>query len=192
MQRRRSPAFRNWTAPRSPRSTRGRFADAARQYRDAACLVPKSARAFYGLGIAEAAAGNFAVARKALQTAYSILPGQSHASGDAGARQRGDEGHRAGEAVLQTAAQRFPKDAELHSGLARFLAENQLLDLALAESLRFEQTGASDAASAIALAALENTVGAYDDAIRNVAPSRNRQDSRNRSGHPPRELPAQL
>ena len=32
---------------------------------------PKSARAFYGLGIAEAAAGNFAAARKALETAYS-------------------------------------------------------------------------------------------------------------------------
>jgi tetratricopeptide (TPR) repeat protein len=72
-------------------------------------------------------------------------------------------------AVLRTAAQRFPKDGELHSGLARFLAENQLLDLALAESLRFEQTGATDAGAAVALAVLENTVGAYDDAIRNAA-----------------------
>ena len=70
--------------------------------------------------------------------------------------------------MLRLAAQRFPKDAELHSGLARFLAENQLLDLALAESLRFEQTGASDTASAVALAVLENAVGAYEDAIRNA------------------------
>jgi tetratricopeptide (TPR) repeat protein len=148
----------------------GRFADAARQYRDAACLVPKSARAFYGLGIAEAAAGNFAAARKALETAYSILPDNPMPLAmlvrvDVAMKDTGPV-----KTVLQTAAHRFPKDAELHSGLARFLAENQLLDLALAESLRFEQTGASDAASAIALAALENTVGAYDDAIRNVAP----------------------
>jgi tetratricopeptide (TPR) repeat protein len=68
--------------------------------------------------------------------------------------------------VLRTAAERFPKDVELHTGLARFLAENQLLDLAFAESLRSEQAGASDPASAIALAALENTVGANGDAIR--------------------------
>ena len=43
----------------------GRFAEAVRQYREAACLVPKSARAFYGLGIAEAAEGNFPAARQA-------------------------------------------------------------------------------------------------------------------------------
>jgi tetratricopeptide (TPR) repeat protein len=71
-------------------------------------------------------------------------------------------------AVLRTAARRFPKDAELHSGLARFLAENQLLDLALAESLRLEPARAVDAASTVALAVLENTVGAYGDAIRNA------------------------
>jgi tetratricopeptide (TPR) repeat protein len=70
--------------------------------------------------------------------------------------------------VLRTAAQRFPRDGELHSGLARFLAESQLFDLALAESLRFEQTGSGDTASAVALAVLENAVGAYGDAIRNA------------------------
>ena len=67
--------------------------------------------------------------------------------------------------TLRTAAARFPRDPELHSGLARFLAENQLLDLALAESLRAEQTGAIDNTSVVALAVLENTVGAYNDAI---------------------------
>src|SRR5260370_17571861 len=67
--------------------------------------------------------------------------------------------------TLRSAAARFPRDAELHSGLARFLAENQFLDLALAESLRAEQTGAIDNTSVVALAVLENTVGAYHDAI---------------------------
>ena len=147
----------------------GRYADAARQYREAACLAPKSARAFYGLGIAEAAAGNFAAARKALETAYSILPDNAMPLAMLVRVNVAMKDTEQVKAVLQTAAQRFPKNAELHSSLARFLAENQLLDLALAESLRFEQTGASDPASAIALAALENTVGAYEDAIRNAA-----------------------
>jgi Flp pilus assembly protein TadD len=62
----------------------GQYAAAARQYREAACLVPKSARAFYGLGVAEAAAQNFAAARTALEKAYSIVP--ANASGDAGER----------------------------------------------------------------------------------------------------------
>ena len=35
------------------------FAEAAQHYREEACLVPTSARAFYGLGVAEAAAANF-------------------------------------------------------------------------------------------------------------------------------------
>src|SRR5207245_9201459 len=71
--------------------------------------------------------------------------------------------------VLRTAAQRFPRDSELHSGLARFLAENKLLDLALAESLRVEQAGGSDAESTLALAVLEQTAGAYSDAIRHTS-----------------------
>jgi len=147
---------------------RGQFAAAAEQYRSATCLVPKSARAYYGLGIAEAAAGRFPAARKALETAYNILPQNvmplamlvrvDVAMKDIGRVKE----------VLRLAAERFPKDGELHSGLARFLAENQLLDLALAESLRFEQTGSGDQASAVALAVLENTVGAYDDAIRHA------------------------
>src|SRR5262245_35196243 len=52
----------------------GQYSAAVRQYREAACLVPKSARALYGLGVAEAATGNFTAARKALETAYEIVP----------------------------------------------------------------------------------------------------------------------
>jgi tetratricopeptide (TPR) repeat protein len=154
----------------------GQYGPAARQYREAACLVPKSARAFYGLGLAEAAANNFAAARKALETAYALLPSNMMPLAmlvRVNVAMKDIDGVKT---VLRTAAQRFPGDAELHSGLARFLAENQLLDLALAESLRFEQTGSlrseptgsRDTASAVALAVLENTVGAYGDAIRNA------------------------
>ena len=145
---------------------RGDFANAAARYREAVCVAPDSARAFYGLGIAEAASGRLAEGRKALETAFKILPANAM---PLAMLVRVDAGMKNVERVkedLRIAAERFPKDAELHSGLARFLAENQLLDLALAESLRFEQTGASDASSVVALAILENTVGAYEDAIR--------------------------
>jgi tetratricopeptide (TPR) repeat protein len=146
----------------------GQFVAAARQYREAACLAPKSARAFYGLGIAEAAAGNFAAARQALEAACAILPDSAMPLAMLVRVNAAMKDIDQVKAALRTAAQRFPKDGELHSGLARFLAENQLLDLALAESLRFEQTGAADAGAAVALAVLQNTVGAYDDAIRNA------------------------
>ncbi|HMC59694.1 MAG TPA: tetratricopeptide repeat protein, partial [Candidatus Solibacter sp.] len=146
----------------------GQYGPAARQYREAACLVPKSARAFYGLGLAEAAASNFAAARKALETAYALLPDNMMPLAMLVRVNVAMKDIDRVKTVLRTAAQRFPGEAELHSGLARFLAENQLLDLALAESLRFEQTGSSDTASVVALAVLENTVGAYGDAIRNA------------------------
>jgi tetratricopeptide (TPR) repeat protein len=146
----------------------GQYGPAARQYREAACLVPKSARAFYGMGLAEAAASNFAAARKALETAYALLPDSMLPLAMLVRVNVAMKDIDRVKTVLRTAAQRFPGDAELHAGLARFLAENQLLDLALAESLRFEQTGSSDTASAVALAVLENTVGAYGDAIRNA------------------------
>lgn len=148
---------------------RGQYAAAAEQYRHAICLAPKSARALYGLGVAEAAAGDYTAARKALEAACAMLPSSAMplamlvrvnvAMKDIGQVKE----------VLRRAAQRFPKDGELHSSLARFLAENQLLDLALAESLRFAQTGSKDTGATVALAVLENTVGAYADAIRNAA-----------------------
>jgi tetratricopeptide (TPR) repeat protein len=146
----------------------GQYGPAARQYREAACLVPKSARAFYGLGLAEAAASNFPPARKALETAYALLPDNRMPLAMLVRVNVAMKDIDQVKTVLRTAAERFPGDADLHSGLARFLAENQLLDLALAESLRFEQTGSTDTGSAVALAALENTVGAYGDAIRNA------------------------
>ncbi len=148
---------------------RGQYAAAAQHYREASCLVPTSARAFYGLGLSEAAAHNFPAARKAFERAYAILPDNVMPLAMLVRVNVALHDIEKVKEVLRMAAQRFPKDGELHSGLARFLAENQLLDLALAESLRFEQTGSIDTESTVALAALENTVGAYDDAIRNAA-----------------------
>src|SRR5262249_29800075 len=132
----------------------GQFDAAAQQYREAVCLAPQSARALYGLGVAEAAAGRFAAARKALKAADAILPDNVMPLAMLARVEVAAKDIDRLKDVLRTAARRFPGNAELHSSLARFLAEKQLLDLALAESLRSEQTGASDAPSAVALAVL--------------------------------------
>jgi tetratricopeptide (TPR) repeat protein len=155
----------------------GQYTAAAQRYREATCLVPKSARAFYGLGIAEAAARNFPAAREALETAYAILPENMMPLAMLVRVNVAMRDIEKVKEVLRTAAQRFPKHGELHSSLSRFLAENQLFDLALAESLRFAETGASDTGSTVALAVLENTVGAYDDAIQNAAAIENQPDA---------------
>ena len=147
---------------------RGRYAAAAQQYREATCLAPKSARAFYGLGVAEAAAGHFLAAREALETAYAILPANAMPVAMLVRVNVALNDVEKVKQVLRNAAQSFPRDLDLHSALARFLAENQLLDLALAESLRVEQAGGGDAGSIVALAALEQTAGAYIDAIRHA------------------------
>jgi tetratricopeptide (TPR) repeat protein len=143
----------------------GRFAESAQLYRQAACLVPKSARALFGLGGAEAAASNFPAARNAFEKASALLPENSMPLAMLVRVNVAMRDLAKLKETLRSAATRFPRDADLHSGLARFLAENQLLDLALAESLRAEQTGVIDNTSVVALAVLENTVGAYHDAI---------------------------
>jgi tetratricopeptide (TPR) repeat protein len=146
------------------------FAEAAQHYREEACLVPTSARAFYGLGVAEAAAANFARARDALRSAARLQPSNALplillVKVDFSLHDVDDM-----KANLRAVAARFPHDGQVHAALARFLAESNLLDLALAESLRARPAPDSEVDSTIELAVLENTVGAYEDAIRNVSP----------------------
>lgn len=147
---------------------RQQYAQAIQHFREIVCLAPNSAREFYGLGAAEAASGDFLAARKSLQTADRLEPTNvlpltmlvrvNVAMNDVDSLK----------AVLREAASRFPNDTELHASFARFLAGKDQLDLALAEALR-ARAGGSDAESIVGLAVLENSIGAYDDAIRNAA-----------------------
>lgn len=152
---------------------RGQIAMAVERYQQMACLVPKSSRAFYGLGIAQAASRNFLGARKSLRTAFELLPSNVMALAMLVRVEVASKNSEALKEALRTAAERFPQHAELHAGLAQFLAANQELDLALAESLRAQRAGSAEASSAVALAVLENTVGAYHDAIRTAGPVEN-------------------
>lgn len=142
-------------------------AEAVTTYKQAVCLFPNSARAYYGLGVAEAAAGRFPEAREALRTADRLQPTTAmplvmqvranYSLGDLESLKSN----------LRELALRFPKDSETHAAVARFLAEHSLFVLALAEALRSEPS-AHDWNAKVQLSILENTVGAYGDAIRNA------------------------
>jgi tetratricopeptide (TPR) repeat protein len=142
-------------------------AEAAAMYKQAVCLFPNSARAYYGLGIAEAALGHFADARDSLRTADHLQPTtamplvmQVHVNYSLGDLE-------SLKSNLRELASRFPTDSETHTALARFLAEHSLFVLALAEALR-SGPSADDWNAKIQLSILENTVGAYADAVRNA------------------------
>lgn len=144
------------------------FAEAAAVYKRAVCLFPDSARGWYGLARAQAASNDFLNARESFQTSDRLLPGSpmplvmqvrmNFALHDMDALK----------ANLRNLALRFPGDAQTHQTLSRFLAEQDLLVLALAEALRAEQASPGDPAAKLQFAALANTAGAYDDAIRSA------------------------
>jgi tetratricopeptide (TPR) repeat protein len=69
-------------------------------------------------------------------------------------------------ASLRELAARFPRDGKLHAGLTQDLVQANRFDLALAEGLRFEQSGSQDARATLNLAVLENQAGALGDAVR--------------------------
>lgn len=148
---------------------RRQFPEAIRAYREQSCLAPESSGVFYALGAAEAASGDFLNARKSFSKAGQLEPSNSlplamlvkvnFSMGDMDSLK----------AALRDGGARFPKDANFHASVARFLIEKKQYDLALAEALRARQANAADAESLMELAVLENTVGAYEDAIRNAA-----------------------
>lgn len=147
----------------------GHYPEAIRAYREQSCLAPDSSGVFYALGTAEAASGDFLNARKSFTAADRLEPANSLplamlvrvnlSIGDIDSVK----------AVLWDAAGRFPRDGNFHGAMARFLIQNKQYDLALAESLRAREAGSSDDSARMELAVLENTAGAYDDAIRNAS-----------------------
>ena len=70
---------------------------------------------------------------------------------------------------LWAAARRFPRDGRLHAEMAQDLLHQKQYDLALAEALRAEETGAAGARVGLNLAVLESQVGAFGDAARVAA-----------------------
>ncbi|MBZ5590840.1 MAG: tetratricopeptide repeat protein [Acidobacteriia bacterium] len=161
---------------------RGEFAKAAENFQQGACVAPEDLRSYYelfGTAIGAAAAGKFDQARHVLQKADALRPDYplplamlvkvNLTSRDAD--QVKDS--------LRTAAQRFPLDGRLHAEFVKDLLHQQLPDLALAEALRFEQSGDRDPEATITLAVLENNVGAFGDAVRHALAIEERSELHN-------------
>lgn len=135
-------------------------------YEEDVCLFPNSARAYYGLGMAQAAARQFNAARESLRAADRLdpktpMPLLTQVRVNYSLRDMDSL-----KANLRDLAARFPADAAAHTDVARFLAEHELFVLALAEALRCGRN-LQDSNAIVQLAVLENTVGAYADAVRN-------------------------
>ena len=148
----------------------GELAKAAEDFRLGACVATENLRSYYelyGIAVGAAAKGDFATARQALHQADQQRPDYPLplAMIVKLALSAGQMDHL--RESLRTAAERFPADGKLHAEFAKDLLHQDMPDLALAEALRFEQSGSKDAEATITLGALENNVGAFDDAARN-------------------------
>ena len=144
-----------------------RYSEAVQLYQEAVCLVPDSPRGLYGLGMAQAAAGNFLGARDSFQASDRLQPTAPSPLIMQARVNFSLHDMDALKSNLRDIALRFPNDAEAHETLARFLAEQNLFVLALGEALRSTQVRDGSPASRLQLAVLENTAGAYEDSIRN-------------------------
>jgi predicted Zn-dependent protease len=149
----------------------GEFVQAARDFRAASCLATEDLRSYYdlyALATAALAAGDFSKARDVLEQADRMRPDYALAlamlvkvhslAGDIDRLKM----------ALADAAKRFPRQGRLHADFAQDLTRQKQYDLALAESLRVEQSGIADADASIARAALENEAGAFLDAIQDA------------------------
>ncbi len=148
------------------------FAEASEDFRLATCIAPESVRAYYelyGSATSAVAAGEFVRARQFLQEADRLRPDYplplamlvkvSLTAGDIANLK----------ISLWAAARRFPRDGRLHAEMAQDLLHEKQYDLALAEALRAEESGAAGARVGLNLAVLESQVGAFGDAARVAA-----------------------
>ena len=145
------------------------FSAASKDFHQAACVAPENIRSYYELyeiAAGAVAAGDFARAREVLEEADRLRP--DYALPVAMLVKvyliSGDTAHL--KASLLAAARRFPHDGRLHADLTQDLLHEKQYDLALAEALRAEESGAAGARGDINLAVLENQVGAFGDAAR--------------------------
>jgi len=150
---------------------RGEFAQAAEDFRQGACVAPENLRAYYqlfGVAVGASAAGNFDQARQALEEADAQRPNYPLPLAMLVKVNLTSRDMDRVKESLRAAAERFPLDARLHAEFVKDLLHQQLPELALAEALRFEQSGEQDPEATITLAVIENNAGAFGDAIRHA------------------------
>ena len=157
----------------------GEFAKAADQLRAGLCFAPGNFRAYQALGLAEAATGRFERAEQALEQASRLAPRDFTVKLARAQVQVSLGNFDAARRILLEAAALEPGEAGAamtHAQLARQLLQQKQYDLALAEFLRFRQAGGIDPEALLLLARLENTLGAYHDAVRDASTLEKRRD----------------
>ena len=147
----------------------GEYAQSAEDFRQGACFAPDDLRMYYtlfGTAIGALAARDLASAIDFLKQADRLRPDYplplamlvkiSLQSPDPDQVKE----------FLRLAAERFPRAGKLHAEFVKDLLHQNRPDLALAEALRFEQSGVPDIESTVTLAVVENNAGAFADAAR--------------------------
>jgi tetratricopeptide (TPR) repeat protein len=155
---------------------RGNYSGAADRFRQVLCFVPQNSFIYYGLGLAEAAANHFDLARAALDHANRLSPGATNIL--LALAQVNTSAGNIEEAVrvlaererLGAATSSEQQDAmQLRAQLAQALLSQGRSELALAQLLRLKQMGMHDAATMLALSTLENNLGAWGDAVKDCS-----------------------
>jgi tetratricopeptide (TPR) repeat protein len=152
------------------------FARAAENLRRAICFDSTSARAYHELGLAEAAAGHFPDAEQALALAQSRAPSDFGILLTRAQVELSLKKPDAARPILAEARRYQPKDspaaaqslARIYSLLGRAYLEHRQPDLAIAALLRAAHTDTPESETLLFLATLENSEGAYADAIHNA------------------------
>jgi tetratricopeptide (TPR) repeat protein len=152
---------------------RGNYSGAADRFRQALCFAPQNGSIYYGLGLAEAAANHFDLARAALDHAIRLSPGATNIL-LALAQVNASAGNI--EEAIRVLAEREHLGAapsseqqdvmQLRAQLAQALLSQSRSELALAQLLRLRRMGVHDPATMLTLATLENNLGAWGDAIK--------------------------
>jgi tetratricopeptide (TPR) repeat protein len=148
------------------------FVGAAQNLRQAVCFAPANARAWHELALAEAASGDFLRADASLTRAERLAPRDfgillSHAQVQLSLNQPDLARrtlHRAGQ-LQPTAPQTL---GQLYVLLGRTYVEHKQPEAAIAAFLRARLAGPLDVESLLLLATMENSQGAYADAVQDA------------------------
>jgi tetratricopeptide (TPR) repeat protein len=147
----------------------GEYAQSAEDFRQAACVAPEDLRSYYslyGTAIGALAAGNLSSAIEQLKQADQLRPDYPLPLAMLVKISLQSPDPNQVKEFLRLAAERFPRAGKLHAEFVKDLLHQNRTDLALAEALRFEQSGVLDIESMLTLAVVENNAGAFADAAR--------------------------
>jgi tetratricopeptide (TPR) repeat protein len=147
----------------------GEYAQSAEDFREGACLAPDDLRLYYtlyGTAIGALAAGDLPSAIDFLNQADRLRPDYPLALAMLVKISLQSPNPDQVKEFLRLAAVRFPRAGKLHAEFVKDLMHQNRPDLALAEALRFEQSGVPDIESALTFAVIENNAGAFADAAR--------------------------